>query len=38
MPEYEPSELDEMTDFMFSKLFSVQGLDIRVSGGSYDCI
>ncbi|ENL3532307.1 hypothetical protein AB4811_002298 [Vibrio cholerae] len=35
---FEPSELDEMTDFMFSKLFSVQGLDTRVSGGCYDCI
>nr|QIB99774.1 hypothetical protein GIPvu1_18 [Proteus vulgaris] len=38
VPEFKPSELDEMTDFMFSKLFSVQGLDIRVRGGCYDCI
>lgn len=38
VPEFELSELDEMTDSMFSKLFSLQGMDIRVSGGRYDCI
>ncbi|MBD2813235.1 hypothetical protein ID850_00335 [Xenorhabdus sp. Flor] len=38
VPKFELSEIDEITNFMFSKLFNLQGNDIRVTGGIYDDI